>query len=130
MGAWPTFECEGVTPYSGFACAALLANDTPPVCPGGGLFFRRGGYGGRTTALRNHGKVCVFEGAPHGRAGAGSQKVIDFWRSPLVNMEEILHFGPSRGGLGAPSLDFQYFVLPHVVRSVLKNQWKSFVFAC
>ena len=31
---------------------------------GGGLFFYRGGYGGRPIALRNHAKVCVSKGAP------------------------------------------------------------------
>ena len=38
---------------------------------GEGLFFHRGGYGGRPIAFRNHAKVCVSEGAP--RLGVGCE---------------------------------------------------------
>ena len=65
-----SFECKNVTPYSGFVCSTMLANDYPSMLRGGGLFFRRGGDGGRTIALRNHAKVCVSEGAPRVRACA------------------------------------------------------------
>ena len=46
---------------------------------GGGLFFHRGGYGGRPIALRNHARVCVFKGAP--RLGAGCER----WKRLVFN---------------------------------------------
>jgi hypothetical protein len=48
------------------------------VRPGGCLFFSRGGDRGRAGAFKNHGKVCVSQGAPRARAGGGGQKTIDF----------------------------------------------------
>ena len=78
VGGGATFECEIAPPYNGFACSAMLATDNPPTLRGGGLFFRRGGYGGRTVALRNRRKVCVFEGAPRLGVGCEGWKMIDF----------------------------------------------------
>ena len=58
--------------------------------PGGWLSFRRGVPRGRADALRKHAKVCVFECAPRGRAGAGGQKniVFDGFAIPRENMME------------------------------------------
>ena len=57
---------------------------------GGGLFFHRGGYGGRPIALRNHARVCVFKGAP--RLGAGCERwkrlvFYGFFKRLVVMME-------------------------------------------
>ena len=64
---------------------------------GGGLFFYRGGYGGRPIALRNRAKVCVFAGAP--RLGVGCEgwkrRVFDVNFQRLVNMVENDAFWPS-----------------------------------
>ena len=57
---------------------------------GGGLFFYRGGYGGRPIALRNNARVCVFKGAP--RLGAGCERwkrlvFYGFFKRLVVMME-------------------------------------------
>ena len=46
--------------------------------------------------------VCVFEGAPRGRVGAGVLKAFLFvgFPIPLENMEEMRDLGPSRDGFG------------------------------
>ena len=64
--------------YEGFAWSDMLEKAYPLVRPGGCPFFRRGGARGRAGAFKNHRKVCVLEGAPRGRAGAGGSKIIDF----------------------------------------------------
>ena len=47
-----------------------------PCVPEGPLFFRRGVLRRGEGAFKNKRKVCVFEGAPRGRAGARGSKII------------------------------------------------------
>ena len=66
---------------------------------GGGLFFHRGGYGGRPIALRNHARVCVFKGAP--RLGAGCERwkrlvFYGFFKRLVVMMENNVFLACAR----------------------------------
>ena len=54
MGECESFERGNVAPYGEIALSAMLANAYPLMFREGWLFFRRGGYGGRTVVIRNH----------------------------------------------------------------------------
>ena len=88
--------------------------------PGGCLLFSRGGDRGRAGAFKNHGKVCVSQGAPRARAGAGGRKPLSFdgFAIPLENMKANDAFGGLRA-LVSPS--FSRTQILHTLKySVLK----------
>ena len=52
-----SFECENVTPYCGFVCSTMLANDYPSMLRGGGLFFRTALQANRKTDRKKYNSI-------------------------------------------------------------------------